>query len=468
MNLSQIGTGPRVVFFAAVSFFVAACDSPSSSNGTSAAGASGSAGSGNAGSAGGTSAPPFDAGGITKFCELPGSIQFTDSGKTLVADTNDANKSNTDKLSFVTVPNGFCVHYFGNVGNTRQMRFAPGGELFVASPTTTTTGGGGGGRQAIVLLPDDNGDGYADGVQTFLGKIPSTQGILFTKGYFYYQNDTSILRIPYQAGDRLPQASTETMMTVGVYTSALHWPKSMDEADDGTIYVGNGGDQSETCVEPHPFHGGIMKIDGTPGGAQVAQGLRNPIAVRCEKGKNLCFAAELAKDYSANQAGREKLVPIRQGDDWGFPCCATKDTPYTDVSTPGVNCSQVVPEDASFIIGDTPFAFDFEGGKWADAYKGNAFVPLHGTAGGWLGARVVMITIDPDTGMPMNATDVAGGKSMGGMSDFATGWDTGKNDHGRPAAATFSDDGRLFIGNDNNGDIFWIAPLDLPRPASSN
>ena len=28
-------------------------------------------------------------------------------------------------------------------------------------------------------------------------------------------------------------------------------------------------------------------------------------------------------------------------------------------------------------------------------------------------------------------------------------------------------DGRLFIGNDNNGDIFWVAPLTLPRKASS-
>lgn len=474
MNLSQFGTGRRVLFFASVSFFVAACDSPSPSSG-GVAGATGTAGTagttgtaGTAGTTGTAGAPPFDGGGITNYCDLPGSIQFSDDGTTTVPDTSHANQLNTDKLAFVQVPSGFCVHYFGNVGNTRQMRFAPGGELFVASPTTTTTGGGANGRAAIVLLPDDNGDGYADGVQTFIDNIPSTQGILFVKDYFYYQNGTKILRIPYQTGDRLPQATIDTMMDVTVYTSSLHWPKSMDQADDGTIYVGNGGDQSESCVEPHPFHGGIMKIDGTPGGGQVAQGMRNPIAVRCEKGKNLCFAAELAKDYSANQAGREKLLPIHQGDDWGFPCCATKDKPYTDVTTPGVECTNVMPEDASFVIGDTPFAFDFEGGTWDAPYKGSAYVPLHGTAGGWLGARVVMIQMDPQTGMPMAATDIVNGKSMGAMSDFATGWDTGKNDHGRPASATFSDDGRLFIGNDTNGDIFWIAPLTLPRKPNTS
>src|SRR5205823_1598079 len=131
--------------------------------------------------------------------------------------------------------------------------------------------------------------------------------------------------------------------------------KTIDMADDGTIYVGNGGDEGESCVFPHPFHGGVLKIDGSPGGSPVTKGFRNPIAVRCSRGKNLCFVSELAKDYSGNQGGREKLVPIRQGDDWGFPCCATKDLPYQN--NPGANCSGVAAEDDSFFIGDTPFGF---------------------------------------------------------------------------------------------------------------
>lgn len=45
------------------------------------------------------------------------------------------------------------------------------------------------------------------------------------------------------------------------------------------------------------------------------------------------------------------------------------------------------------------------------------------------------------------------------MMDFATGWDDGKQDHGRPAAIAFSPDGRLFIGNDINGVIVWGAPV---------
>jgi hypothetical protein len=33
--------------------------------------------------------------------------------------------------------------------------------------------------------------------------------------------------------------------------------------------------------------------------------------------------------------------------------------------------------------------------------------------------------------------------------------------HGRPTVVAFAPDGRLFMGNDTNGDIIWIAPMEL-------
>jgi glucose/arabinose dehydrogenase len=400
-------------------------------------------------------AGPVDA-SISKFCDLPGSVQFTTTGTVAVPGPG------TSRLTFLHLPAGFCVHYFGNVPNVRQLRFAPGGELFVASPTTGTTGGGTNGKNAILVLPDDNGDGYADPEQTFLSGLPSTQGLLFTSDHFYYQDATKILRVPYQSGDRAPSAASEVIADIQVYSSDLHWPKALDQADDGTIFVGNGGDQSEVCDESHPFHGGILELDGSMGGAQVAKGFRNPIAIRCEHGRNLCFAAELARDYSEDIGGREKLVPIRAGDDWGFPCCATKGKAFPEF--PSTDCSTVAPEDASFLIGDTPFSFDFERGKWPAPYTGGAFVPLHGAAGTWRGARLVMVTMDPKTGLPVPGDDLTSGMSSGGLQDFATGWDDRMLDHGRPGAVEFAADGRMFLGDDNNGDIFWIAPLSLDIP----
>jgi len=405
------------------------------------------------------SADPPDARGIDapvvtgpRFCDRPGSVRFTASGTTVVPGDAGA-----DKLAYLQLPAGFCAHYFANVPNTRQMRFAPGGELFVASPTKGTTGGGNGGRAAIVILPDDNGDGVADSTITFIDNLPATQGILFTKDHFYYQNDTAIWRMPYARGARAPTAS-ELVANVTIFPSDLHWPKTLDEADDGTIYVGNGGNDGDSCLPGRPFMGGILQLDGTAGGTPVAKGFRNPIAVRCQRGHNLCFAAELAKDYSAmgEVGGREKIAPIRAGDDWGFPCCYGRDLP----EAPNQDCSTIVPEDVAFLIGDTPFAFDFEPGKWAAPYTGSLFIPLHGAAGSWNGARVVAVSVDPATGIPGRGSDLLM-SNQGAVTDFATGWDDKTYGHGRPAAITFAPDGRMFLGNDNDGSIVWIAPLDL-------
>jgi glucose/arabinose dehydrogenase len=389
------------------------------------------------------------------FCDLPGSVHTTANGLVIVP----GGPANAPDLSFLHLPVGFCAHFFAHIGNTRQLRFAPGGELFVASPTTGTTGGGAGGRAAIVALPDDDHDGVADTPITFLSGLPSTQGLLFANGSLYYQDGTKIMRLPYATGDRMPSGNSEEVAKITIYSSSVHWPKTLDMADNGTIYVGNGGDQGEPCNPLHPFHGGILKLDGTPGGTPVVKGFRNPISVRCPHGHNLCLAIELARDFTDAQGGREKLAPIHEGDDWGFPCCATKDLPFPDVR-PVPDCSAVVSETGSFIVGHTPFDLDFETGKWPAPWSNRVYVPLHGVFGTWQGASVVTIGMDPTTGQLLPGSEL-GGHPTGAFSVFATGWDDGTHLHGRPAAVAFAPDGRLFLGNDNSGDILWIAPLDL-------
>lgn len=394
------------------------------------------------------------------FCALPGSLQFTAVGPNLVPGA----PIGTPDLGFLTLPVGFCAHFFANVGNTRQLRFAPSGELFVASPTKFTTGNGQRGRAAIVVLADDDADGFADEPTTFLGNLPATTGMVFTGGYLYYQDATFIRRVPYSPGQRTAMGASEEVANINHYTSFLHWPKPLDVDDDGTIYVGNGGDEGELCnVADRPFTGGILKLDGTPGGAQIAKGFRNPIALRCLRGRNLCFAIELARDYSNAQGGREKLLPIRAGDDWGFPCCATKDRAYSDLRNPVPDCSGVSAEIDSFYIGHTPFDLDYVTSAWPEPWNHRAYVPLHGVFGSWSGARVVGIELDKMTGYVLPGSDLPG-TPKGAMEDFATGWDDGSMAHGRPAVVAVSADGRLFLGNDNTGDIIWIAPMSLSAP----
>jgi hypothetical protein len=208
--------------------------------------------------------------GPLPFCELPGSLQTTAAGIAVVP----GGPATAPDLSFIHLPIGFCVHHFAKVGNTRQLRFSPSGDLFAASPTRFTTSDGGNanfgrlpGRAAIVVLPDDDHDGTADVVQTYLGDKSETVGMLFHDGYLYYQDGTKIMRIPHVLGDRIANGASEEIADITAYASPLHWPKALDADDNGTIYVTNGADE-ETPVPcnltTQPFKGGILKLDGAP------------------------------------------------------------------------------------------------------------------------------------------------------------------------------------------------------------
>jgi glucose/arabinose dehydrogenase len=396
---------------------------------------------------------PFDG----TFCTLPGSV-VTQGGMRYRVTGGPSSPS----FGWLTVPDGFCVHHYATVPNARQVKLS-GTDLFVASPTKLTTGGGANGMSAILVIPDDDHDGFGDAPQTFLSSLPATQGMLFTGNSFYYQDDTKIRRLDFQPGMRSAAMAGDVVADIKVYVSPLHWPKVMDVADDGTIYVTNGGDQDEKCDPTRPFHGGVLKLDGSPGGAQVEKGFRNPIALRCRVGGGSCWVAELSLDYSGDEGGREKITQVAQGHDLGYPCCATLNLPFPSVS-PTPDCSQVEPDNNAFIIGETPFGIEFDQARmWPAPFTGSLFVTLHGEFPSWAGAKLVAIATDPTTGAPMPSSDLMGNPT-GALSDFATGWDDGKRDHGRPASLTMAADGRLFLSDDNAGEVMWIAPVGLVDP----
>jgi glucose/arabinose dehydrogenase len=405
-------------------------------------------------------APPMGA-----FCSLPGSVVWA--GACPSPYVVPGGPAGSPDLKWLKLPAGFCAHYFGNVPDARQIRFAPGGELFASSPTGATTGGNyGAGLESILVLPDDNHDGVADQNITFLSHLPNTQGLLFANSAFYYQDNADILSVPYTSGERtLPANVTpQKVTTITAPQDGLHWTKVLDIAMDGTIYITNGGSQGDSCLVGDPVRGAVFKLNSDGSTTLVAKGFRNPIAIRCSPSHDVCVATELALDYSDQHGGREKVVPIRSGDDWGYPCCATQDLPYTgamyiDGGTP--DCTGIAADTDSFVIGHTPFGIDFETGKWPAPWAGRAFVTLHGVAGTWTGARVVSLAVDPTSGAPLPGTELDTDAGQNTLLEFATGWDDGSRAHGRPAPITFATDGRMFLGDDNLGNIVWIAPIDL-------
>ena len=67
-----------------------------------------------------------------------------------------------------------------------------------------------------------------------------------------------------------------------------HWPKMLDVARDGTLYITNGSSQSQTCSQTEPVFGAIFRASADGGLTEVSMGFRNPNALRCETNVNEC------------------------------------------------------------------------------------------------------------------------------------------------------------------------------------
>jgi len=399
---------------------------------------------------------PLDAPPATgpKFCELPG------------ADAPE-----------IKVPEGFCVREFTTtpVYETRVMRFAPNGDLFIAAPSEGTPGGAIGGPGAIVVLADDDHDGRADATVTYAGAMNArvsdctqsetnsadlacVHGLAFADGFLYYTRSNEVRRFAYARGDRRsssPDGELVATLFEGERPTSLRWTHTVDVRSDGHVLVSRGRLEGSQCSPEEMAIGAVFELDvarglpATP--ALVSDGFRNPMYLRCRAGCGDCYANELSGDGWSGIGGHEKLVLLRPNTHWGFPCCVARNNPAPNGTAD--QCAGLDTEHVTVPLHDTPFGLDFETGKFGAPYTYGVFSALHGSSAGWAGTGVSWAPTDPVTHLP-----------TGTYQPFATGWALQGKLHGRATDLTFAPDGRLFVGDDVSGRIFWIAPRTLARP----
>jgi glucose/arabinose dehydrogenase len=347
-----------------------------------------------------------------------------------------------------TVPGGFCLRRYATVKVARTMVFAPNGDLLVGAPSVGTAGGASGGPGAIVVLSDDNHDGVAE-MTNFLEGVTDVHGLTLGDGYLYFTTQKTVWRTPYQPGQRREQAGKrEDLGLPSGFGQGGRWTHGLAHSISGALYVSRG--QYGSCGG---IPGGEISRVGMGQLSAVASGFRNPMYMRCHFRDDACAATDLGED--GQPGAKEKLVGIRStAADYGYPCCYGKDAPVP--VAPSGACTAVRLEDASFVLSDTPFGFDWEREVWPDPYKGAVFVALHGsfyTSPPWAGARVVFAPVDPNTHMPIE-----------GWRDFVGGFGPGGSALERPSDVAFSPDGRMFFADDQGGGIYWVAPANLARP----
>lgn len=285
----------------------------------------------------------------------------------------------------------------------------------------------------------------------------SVHGLLFDSGYLYWTFQNSVNRVAFARGDRAI-SPTATVELVADITGSERWTHTLAAGPDGSLYVSMGIYGSFQCPYPSPERGAILRIRRTPtdttpplNGTIVAQGFRNPMYIRCHAWG--CYAAELTDD-GWTSPGREKIVKFESGQDYGYPCCYDRGLP-SPANGGRVACTNVVASMIGFPVGYTPFGHDFAPSTWPAPYANGLFVGLHGQVGSWT-----------STGINWAASDATTHAFMGeSAATFMTGWGRGTPNEGRVADIAFAPDGRLFFTDDQQGQVFWIAPRTLQIPA---
>jgi glucose/arabinose dehydrogenase len=356
----------------------------------------------------------------------------------------------------VTVPDGFCIHRYANVPTARVLAFAPNGDLFVASPSMGTPGGAPPGSGSIMVVADDNHDGAGDAPRSFLAGVEDVHGLLFRRNELLYTQQGAVMSAPYCTGDRAVTAPRDRHRRVATLTGSVRWTHTLAESTDGRLLVSMGQYDTSQCPVPDARAGSVLQIGaGMPeAGATVVDGFRNPMYLRCKEW-GACYAAELSGDGWDSIGGREKLIEIRQGDRYGFPCCVDRAVPVPGLLAAGT-CMDIAASVQTYPLHDTPFGFDWAPASWPAPYGNSFFVGLHGWVGSWTNAGVQWAPVDATTHRPTRPTEF-----------FVRGFghrNAGGNEQ-RVSDLVFARDGRMFFADDQSGDIYWVAPRTLRMPA---
>jgi glucose/arabinose dehydrogenase len=386
----------------------------------------------------------------TKFCELPG----------------------VDTPALV-VPPEFCAREFTTtpIIEARVLRFAPNGDLFVAAPSMQTVGGAAGGPGSIVVLPDDDHDGRADAVIDFAGRflagnggcdplevdpasLACVHGLAFVGNYVYFTRSNEVRRLPYVQGMRVSTEPSELVAKLGGGTTPpMRWTHTLELGADGTLYVSRGRFDSSECSADERKKGAVLALPlerPLPLTAEIAaEGFRNPMYLRCAPNScGDCYANELSGDSWDREKGREKLAPFgKKVESWGFPCCVSKGV--ASPSWQSQDCTYAATEVVAIPLHDTPFGLDFERGVFPAPYQHGIFSALHGVFTSFGGTGVVWMKTDPASLRP-----------TGEIKMFASGFPP----RARATDVAFAPDGRMFVGDDTTGKIFWVAPRTLSAP----
>lgn len=342
------------------------------------------------------------------------------------------------------VPEGFKVNAFAaDLSHPRALAVAPNGDVFLSEPRI--------GR--ITLLRDEDEDGIAETAQIFAQDFRAPFGLAFHDGALYIADRQAVWRIPYRPGDIRARAPAQSVTRPGALGSGGgHWTRNIvfhPNSDRFYVAVGSAGNLQEEAPPRATVQ--VFEGDGAVG-RTFASGLRNPVGLGFYPGTEELYVVVNERDGQGDELVPDYLARIGDGDFFGWPYAYTGTNPQSDFAElrPDLVAQSKLP-DVLFRSHSAPLGLVFyDGDDFPEAYRGDAFVALHGS---WNAAvpRGYMVARVP----------FKDGRPLGGYEAFMTGFWSGGSKRaevwGRPAGLAVAVDGSLLIADDTSGTIWRVS-----------
>ncbi|MSO71492.1 MAG: sorbosone dehydrogenase family protein [Alphaproteobacteria bacterium] len=353
-----------------------------------------------------------------------------------------SNPSQTARLPqghTLSLPEGFRSNIFAQgLGHARNLVVAPDGTVFLAQPA----------RGEVTLLRDRDGDGVAEVVRPFLTGLDRPHGLAVYDGRLYVADMSAVRRVKISAADR-PESAPEVLTQPGALGPATgHWTRNLAIGRDGSLYVAIGS-ASNIGIDPEPR--ASVQIFGPDGSNRrtFASGLRNPVGITFRPGTDELYVVVNERDGLGDGLVPDYLTRLTSGAFFGWPYSYIGKNPqpgFAERAPEKVAAAQV--PDLLFHAHSAPLGVAFYDGKqFPEAYRGDAFVTLHGS---WNAAE--------PRGYMVARVPFRDGKPQGYYEAFASGfWTGGTNTArvvGRPVGIVVAADGALLVADDE-ANVIW-------------
>ena len=345
------------------------------------------------------------------------------------------------KTGQLVVPAGFKVSVAATgLGKPRMIAFSNDGSLYVTRRD----------QGDVLCLKDTDKDGRFDDLNTVVAEFKGVHGIAIRNHEIWLCSNKQLKK-----GTISPtgEVSKLEMIFDDLPDGGQHGNRTLAFGPDDMLYISVGSTCND-CGETNKESATLIRVDTKTKERKVfARGLRNTIGFDWHPATKELWGADNGTDWRGDEIPHEELNKIIEGGHYGWPLVYDdKEVDETREDPPGSTKEAFAQTTESpallFPAHSAPINLVFlEDASVPTDYKDDCLITLHGS---WNrknpeGYKVVRVVFE--NGRPRK------------YENFLDGFlsKDGKTRFGRPTGLAVSPDGAVYVSDDVNGVIYWVA-----------